>query len=368
MRSEDILDAIGEVSPADVADAAQPVKKRFPVWAKALSAAACLCLVLTGTFALLFGGMGAGAGGISGGFADGYYYFSVRNDGIYRHSLAEGSEKVLGSWRYRQWEVNDYGLYYSNRRALYVVEHETGHKRLLYRSGLFDSSHVGFTLRSDGSIIVTVYNKWDEYSYELLLDGVTGEVLDTVMEKTPYGNYGQRYSDTHFLVGEREIVLEPAADRDYGFTVTEKGENLLPEEYVSNYPDYRDGELWISVSTSHGDESYFIVRPDGGDLLITLPDLVTYVNTYDNGIVYHTDTEPSLDGDLWQLWCYDTSTEESWEMPVNDPLVSLYEMSTDGELLYSSAPWLRDEVALWRIVYADGRPAALELLDENILD
>lgn len=362
MKAEDLIYAIGEVSDSAVADAAK-AKRRFPAWAKALATAACLCLVFTGAIALFIGGMGAGAGGSGGSFAGDWYYYRVNGKGVYRHSLEAGSEKVLAR-RHDYWDMNDYGVYYRAGRRLYVIEHDSGDKRLLYRSGLFESTHIGFTLKSDGDVIVTVYDKHDEYCYEVLVDGVTGEVLETVMEKTSYDNYWNKYSDTHFLVGEREIVLEPVENGAHDFYMTEDGEYLTDEE-VSQYPNWCGEALWFEINDDDGDyyeRCYYVVRPDGEDSIVEVP----YPDAgFGDFIFYSENTAGYGDVDKWTLYCVDITSGESWEMETDNSEVPLYELETNGELLYSSAPWTR-EVACWEVVCDDGLPVGLRLLDENI--
>lgn len=71
MRPDDILDVIGNTKDEYVKEAKAKVKvKRFPTWAKALSAAACIVLVIGIGASVFFGSMGGSAGGGSGSSSD----------------------------------------------------------------------------------------------------------------------------------------------------------------------------------------------------------------------------------------------------------------------------------------------------------
>ena len=69
MRPDDILDVIGNTKDEYVKDAKSKVT-RFPAWAKAVSAAACIVLVLGIGASVFFGGMGGNASGGTGSSSD----------------------------------------------------------------------------------------------------------------------------------------------------------------------------------------------------------------------------------------------------------------------------------------------------------
>lgn len=363
MKSEDLLDAIGQVNEQDVADAAR-VKRKAPWWARTLGAAACLCLVCMGAFALLFGGMGASAGAGGGNFAGGWYYYQLNGGDVYRHNPEQGCEKVLSSWQYDTWDVNENGLYYKQNRRLYLVDHDSGEKRLLYRSGLFESSHIGFELYGD-DVIVSVYNKRRDSVYEVLIDGESGAVLQTVMELEYDYDFFTQFSDLNFLVGDRHLTLVPANGEGYRFYLTENGERLT-ESQVTQWPDWCDGGLWFDIyDESDEQSSYFVVYPEGEELLV-----LSHVKwAVADGYMYwwEYDTSQPAGADVYTLMCMDVHTGETWPMEVDTPGLSLDVLATDGQIMYSSF-FNAKSVACWEIVYDSSRPSALHLLDADIND
>ena len=74
MKSDELLDAIGEAKDEYVQDVRNAKVKKMPGWAKWTSAIAA-CLVLTLGVSLFFGGMGGNAG--SGGDDDLNYMYYV---------------------------------------------------------------------------------------------------------------------------------------------------------------------------------------------------------------------------------------------------------------------------------------------------
>lgn len=362
MNSQDILEAIGRVNDRDVADAAR-TGRRLPLWIRALGTAACLCLVCMGALMLFINGMGASAGGGGGEFAGGWYYYRLMDDNLYRYNGIAGSEKVLSGWQYDSWDTNDYGLYYKQNRRLYVIEHESGQKRLLYRSGLFESSHIGFELYGD-DVIVSVYNKRKDSVYEVLIDGETGEVLENVMELTYGFDYWGQYSDLNYNVGGRELLLEPVRKGErYRFYITEKGLRLSDLQ-VDIWPEYCDGGLWFNVYDEDEDtETYFVVYPEGEKLLELAYSRRTMADGYMYWYDYDQTQPPGVD--IWTMLCMELETGEIWELEVDTPGVDLEVLATDGKLMYSSF-YAAKTVACWEIVYRDGRPWGLRLLDEDI--
>ncbi|MBQ8232398.1 MAG: hypothetical protein IJZ34_10800 [Lachnospiraceae bacterium] len=364
MRIEQFLQVVDELDDKYITEAIQyrkRIRSRIRKW---LTIAACICLLVgvgidtIQRYEFFMAGCGANIGQI----VDGIYYYHVKGDGIYSYSPEEGNQKELSTYWYQGFDVNEYGIYYKQGRSLFVQEHETGDRRKLYRAGLFDSSHIAFTLQADGNVIVTVYNKYKEYQYELLLDGKTGAVLETVMEKTPYSAGGLYYSRTHFLVGDREVTLV----RDEGtddYDLLENGVSILPEgKRVERYSmEYIGDGLWFYVNdnaqlTGKAQEM-FVVRPDGEDEIKVLPFFSMYSG--DNEYLFWSDSSSD------EMWCFDIEKEESWMLEVEQDL-TLYSVRSDGEYVYSCAPWGEKQIR-WKLVYDEsGRPVAMQLLDENI--
>lgn len=89
-------------------------------------------------------------------------------------------------WFDEDWDVNEYVIYYRDDMSVYVCNHETGTRTKLYTSDSIENTHTRFQLWQEKNILVTNYNKNTEIGYEVLVDGINGGVIETVMEKTPY--------------------------------------------------------------------------------------------------------------------------------------------------------------------------------------
>jgi len=345
-----LLKALGTVDSRFPEEAmAKPPRRR---WVRVLTAAACLCLVCGAGVGLMLrlGYFAAGCSAWAGTFAEGAYYHTVQHKGLYRWD-GTGNEKVLGAFWYEDWQVNDYGIYYKTRRSLYVQPHE-GKKMKLFTANRTEASHIGFTLYGD-DVVVTVYNKYKERFSEVLIDGCIGEVLETV---TPPADYdvlydGQAFSHTHLLVGEREIVLQDGI-------LTENGLPLLTEP-VSRYASRSNGQVWFTVEETWPESStWYILRPDGQDRLVTLPAYTCSALARDFAFW--------VDHDEGTVCCGDTRTGENWTLSV-DTESEFYELSTDGIHLFSCVPW-DDYQRLWQVEYEAGRPVGLTLLDNDICE
>lgn len=358
MKALRLLRALGEIDPqyAEEAVFAKPRRR----WVKGLAAAACLALVIgtAGMFIDRLGFFRAGCSAWPGTFADGRYYYTVQHSGLYCWD-GEKTEKVLGAFWYDGWMVNDYGLYYKQGRSQYVIPHETGKRHKLYTAPLFRTSHIGASFYGD-DLVIRVYNKWKKYASEVLIDGKTGEVLAEVTPRISYSDLSDNlaWGDTHFLLGQRELVLVPGGT-EYEFVLTEKGQPLLPEgETVSVYANHFGEELWFEVRD--GDESLrtvYIARLAGDDTVMAVP-CDSGAEPAD-GYAYWVKNEPG------EVWCMDTRTGESWRLEA-DTEMEFYALSTDGVHLFSCVPW-DDYQALWQIVRQEsGRPVGLVLLDPDI--
>ena len=366
MNREQLFEAIGEIN--EVYINAERTRKKKPSYLKRFAAAAaCLCLVLTGavySFARL-GYFGAGCSAYPGTIVDGSYYFYVGRDGVYRYDGGE-TEKVLGAWWVDEWSVNDYGVYYSCGRTFGVVPHETGKRQVLYRANLFTASFVRHTLRPDGTVVLTIYDRRAGEQEELLLDGMTGEVLETVMERTADDDVDIPYSESHYLVGDRELVLVPTTKSPHDYDLQENGRSILPEgvtvQSFSAAQYFGDGLRFIcEYPEKYREGSIFFVRPDGRDTFLTVP-----ANHYYNAGTAEYLMDVQYTGEDYEVWCLDTMTNETWELTVGDG-PTIYSIETDGSMVYACVPWDGYQ-ALWKVVCDEqGRPTALELLDDDIL-
>lgn len=361
MKKEHIAKALDEIGDKYITEAIYYKKTKKHIEMKWIVVAACICLMIGLGIDTIerFEYFTASCGAYVGEVVDGIYYYNVKSDGLYCYSPDEGNRKVLSTYWYDSYEINDYGVYYSRGRQLYIQIHDTGERKLLYRSGLFESSHIGFTLRADGNIVVTIYNRYTDNMSEILLDGKTGEELEMVME-----NFAELYySESHFVIGERELTLVEAGDY---YDLVENGESILPEtiDGIEGYgATYIGDALWFYINDNldlpNAKQNMFVVYPDGTNTVNVLPFFGLYSGN--NDFLFWSDYEAN------EMWCFDVASGESWTLEKDSDL-TIYSVESDGEYVYSCAPWDEAQI-LWKLLYDDvGRPVSLELVDENIKD
>lgn len=375
MKRENICDALN-LLPDELLEEAGRVRerkrryKRPPRW---LAAAACLCLLLWGAVDTLDRfdyTWGCGCGAFPGAIVDGAYYYKVRHSGVWRYTPEGGRQKLLSTYWEDGWKVNDYGIYYQRGRSLYVREHETGERRRLFTADRADCTHIGFALLRDGGVVVTCYDRDAAMEYELLLDGRTGEVLETVTEPTSYKAAHMNYSDAVLMVGGRRLQLVLTED-GWRCDLVEDGARVLPKGmFVHKYYDalYCGDSLLIPVEEEDEDEDaleglWLLLRPDGGDELLTLP-LQRYQGGTD-GYLFYTAVEYTEDGEAMDaILCLEVATGETWELE-QDTAWTVHDFTTDGAYLYSTVPW-GDSHTCWRVEYDGGKPVGLTLVCEDI--
>ena len=361
MKSKRILEALGAVDGQYIA-AADPGRKKLPRWTKALAACASLCLVLLGTVGTLlrFDYFRSGCGAWCGNIVEGTYYFTVPHDGVYSYSPEEGTKKQLSAFWEDGWLVNDYGIYYTRGRSLFVQVHETGKRQRLYTAAWWDWTHIGFSLEEDGNVVVTQYDKYRERISEVLVDGVTGQVLGEVTPVISYDEWWNDatplYSRIHFQVGERTLTLD-ATGGEYRYDLTEDGRSLLPAGMrVSGATRFGD-RLWFrSAGESEDTVTWYVASPDGNDQVVTLP-LHTYQTGTGDYLFYVDDSNSGI-------WCAEASTGQRWKLQT-DVDCDFYSIVTDGTWMYTCVPWGEEQVC-WELAWEEGRPTALKLVSENI--
>ena len=358
MKELRLLKALGQIDPKYAEEALQKPRRR---WVRALSAAACLLLVIGigGTVIDRLELFRAGCSAWPGDFVDGRYYFNGGHGSLYCWD-GQTTEKVLGALQSDGRLVNDYGVYFKRGRRLFVMPHDTGKTRKLYTAPLLDRSHIGIELYGD-DVVVRIYNKWKEHASEVLVDGLTGQVLATVTDRIPYSDLYDdlAWGDTHLKVGERELVLVPEGGRA---DLTENGVSILPEgvDSVSVYYYRYGGQILFRAEEEWPESStVFVVRPDGDDRLVEMPAYTC--DGLAGDYLYYIKNEEQ------EIWCLDTRTGENWQLSM-DTDMELYELATDGVHLVTCVPW-DDYQALWKVEYdGAGRPEGLTLQDPDLLE
>lgn len=332
---------------------------------KGLLTAASVALLLMcgiGTFTR-FDYFKAGCGAFTGTVADGIYYYQVPHDGIYAYTPEGNSKKLLSIFWVDDWQVNDYGLYFVCGKTLFVRPHETGKWERLYKGE--NCTHIRLNLQQDGNVIVEAYHKRKKIIYELLVDGKTGAILETVMQPTPYGVYYKngKYSDLHYQVGERRLELQNIG-KEFVFRLCENGGALLPEDtlvYRYEHHYYGDTLVLCGYRDEFNDADYellVVLRPDGKDTILTVEN-GNYSAGTDEYLFYSKEEE---------VWCLALSDGETWKLEANvESATDFYDLTADRAYLYSCAPW-KHEQECWRLEYdEDGRPRGLKLVDGDIL-
>lgn len=387
MNGEHLLQYLGQIDDSLVQECCAPMRVRTPKrWQKALATAACICLVLGGAFGALvkLGYFSAGCGGWPGTIVNGVYYYQQSHSGAWCYAPGGSSKKLVSSLFMDGWLVNENGLYFDNGRTLYRKDLASGRVQRLYTASRWECSHIAFSLEEDGTVVLTVYDKHRERMKQLLLDGLTGKVLQDLSGWVDYSNvlygdgdgyrmYEYRYyscgADTYELVSATDLNGDASAD------LLLNGESVLPEGwYVVFRPVQEDmnGNLLVELYTGRKADHWqnlndLLIRTDGSTVL--LREHHSYeACTPDGRYLFYQGTTFDEQGNEVQtdvLYCMNADTGESWPLPV-DANTPQYSLTTDGEYLYTSAPWA-DEQACWHILYDEaGRPASLSLVSDDI--
>ena len=331
-----------------------------------LIAAACMTLVILGTAEVIdrMDYLRMGCSAWTGTLVDGVYYYSVPHSGVWSYTPEDGSRRVVSAWEEDGWQVNAYGIYYTQGRGLYVREHESGKKRRLYKAGIFECTYLSFTMQVDGDVIVRIYNRRKDTIYELLVDGITGDVLGEVTEKVSYNEKGLLYSEAHFQVGDRQLTLVEEEGKD-GYDLLENGESLLLEgrrlegSYCKKY--YGSTLFWpFRKGGDNVRSDYLVLRPDGNDSIFESGNR-SFLTGTDEYLFYLIGNNDELNS----LWCMEVATGECWQVQ-KDSEITIYDMETDGVWMFTCVPWSEEQVC-WRLVYDEGgRPVAVELISGDI--
>ena len=365
MRSIDLYTAIRAVDD-DILERSENAaceRKKKSGWLKWGVMAACLCLVIAGTLDTLnrfdYSFDGGNCAAAPGTIVDGVYYYYVPHSGVWSYEPNGVSQKQLSTYWFEEWAVNEYGIYYQQGMSVYVRDHTTGERRKLYSGSRADCTHIRLELRNDGNIIFVGLNKNNRTQYELLLDGITGELIETVMEPTSYDVLS--YSESHKMIGNREVELLAASKDTVLCELTENGVNLLENGMlVYKYEEYWGNALWFKVWQENfvdSERKYAILYPDGETEIVTLPTKYYYGGTTE----YLFATNNNCD-----VLCVEVATGESWILEMDTP-GDFHDLATDGNYLYTMAPWTEEQTC-WKLEYNDdGQPIRITLMNEDII-
>ena len=362
MNAAQFSSALGKVNDKYIMEAITYKHKKKSGWLKWGAMAACFCLVVAGTLNTLnrfdYSFDGGNCSTAPGTIVNGVYYYYVPHSGIWSYEPNSVSQKQLSTYWFEEWAVNDYGIYYQQGMSVYVQDHETGERRKLHSASQPDCTHIRFELRSDGNIIFTSGNKDNHTRYELVLDGITGEVIETVTEPVSYNDLS--YNESHKTLGNREVELLAVSEDSVLCQLMENGVKLLPEEMlVYKYEEHWGGALWFRVwqeDLTDDEMKYAILYPDGKTEIVTLP-----TQYYCGGTTEYLFTT----SENCKVLCVEVATGKSWILEMDAP-GDFHDLSTDGNYLYTTAPWT-DGQTCWELQYNDeGRPVGITLVNENI--
>lgn len=352
MTSKDLFRELGGIDPELIMKAAPAEKPKKKIlrnkWVKWGALAACFCLivlggVLHGMYRMDYFKENCNAN--IGTVADGVYYFEVPHNGIYSYEEASGLQKILSKYWYDTWKVNEYGIYYTRGKNLYVLPHDADRTSKLFSADR--GSRVDFALKSDGAITVSEVGKKDgtyQTLQSLYLDGKTGDVLN---------NYDG--NKTVYQIGERTITHILS---DEGCDLLENGSSILPEGTTVGYSSdvFDDGMIFYVRSENHELWTLFIVFADGHN------EEVVISGDPPCGLIGH-DVLFVKDE---QIWCLNSDHGEEWLLTANSDEYSIYEFVLDGEQLYSCVPW-SDSQSYWKIIFDEyNRPVSLMLIENDI--
>ena len=174
------------------------------------------------------------------------YYFEAPRDGIYSYHPGKEPEKRISSFWVEDWDVNETALYYKYGRSLYSLDTENGRKRKLYEATDSRCSHISFSLRDDGDILVNLHDKDEEKVKQILIAGKNGEILHEMTDFLPYLEV-ESYNDTANVRLDEQSFLPEGASYvlGYGDTITDVQPYIF---YLSDYAiwclDRETGEAW----------------------------------------------------------------------------------------------------------------------------
>lgn len=370
MTGEELLYALNFVEDdlVEAAEKDQPEKTGRPglrLRYKVLAAVACLCLAVGGAVQVLLrlDYLKIGCSAWPGTIVDGSYYYNVPHSGVWRYTPGEGSEQLLSAFWEEGWQVNESGVYYVRGRSIYLQSHADGKTRRLYTVPLLQSTHIGFSFAADGmregALAVTLYDRRKQQSREVLIDGQTGALVRELTGWQPYGSRGDvPYGWRFYPLEEQTLELTrhwSAQEEGFvGYDLLLNGQSVLPQGmYAVQYPRRYGPNLLVRAAQEGGAQAaewQFLISA-GGEAA-RLPD-----HAYSAGItgaLFYTD-------DTGRVWCYLTDRKES-RLLAADAAISVYEMTTDGEYLYTCVPW-GDAQTCWRVGYdAKGLPETLTLV------
>lgn len=371
MREQEtkLFNAITNIDDALLSEALENLKKdRKTVFLKILSAAACICLCVFACFDILlrFDYLGFGCSAYPGTIIDGTYYYAKQHNGIYSYDPeSKKTEKLLSTFWYRSYGINNYGIYYSRGGKIYVIPHEDKKSRKIFKAKGYD--RINFLINNDNTLTVTCFDRRNKMKTEILIDAKSGEFIKTILPKMTFDEAWKisQNSDISFQVDGRKLLLKHIKDGYY--EMCENGENILPKDtyaynrsfYYSNtgktmfFDGYRkiDNETSVPVKIA--------VRKSGIPIVVELASQSS--KSTDDDFIFCKDDKKE------EISCISLNDLSSWKLETEGKTnVSFYSFESDGNYIYFTAPWDRAHEC-WKIERDEnGLPYKIVLLNENI--
>ena len=343
-------------------------KEKKTVFLKILSSAACICLCIFAILNILmrFDYLGVGCSAYPGDIIDGTYYYEKKHDGIYSYDPEnEKTEKLLSTFWYSSYDVNDYGIYYSRGNKLYVMPHEEKEGRRIFKAKGYD--RINFSINNNGTLNVTCFDKRNRMKTEILIDAKTGEFIKTIIPEMTFEEAWKvsKTSDIDFEVDGRKLLLKHFEDEYYG--IFEDGNNILPKDtyaYDGSYYYSHTGKTIFFDGCRILENDTFVpviiaIRNSG--MPITADFSERSNDSTDDNFIFYTSEQKD------KIGCLSLKDKSSWELEIEGKTnVSFYSFTSDGNYIYFTAPW-DDAHECWKIERDENNsPYKIVLMNENI--
>ncbi len=350
MTAKKFSDALGNISANYINEAINySAAKNKKTWVKwGMSVAACLCLITLLAVNVLdrFEIFEESCSANIGTAVDGVYYFEITHDGIYSYDESGGVKKLLSTFWYDRWDVNEYGVYYNRGTKLYVLPHGSSSSVKLYSSA--KGSRTDFSIQPDGNISVSTLGKADgkiQIIKSFCIDGITGDMIN------------REATDTVYEIGNRVITH---VEREDGCDLLENEISILPEGITVGYGAeiFDDGGIFYVHTADANSWTLFIASANGNDNILTINGDPPFALT-DRYVIYVNDNA---------LWCTDIESEGSWELQTDSDEFEVYEFVLADDKLYTCVPW-SERQSYWKIIIDTvGKPISLSLINEDITE
>jgi len=288
-----------------------------------------------------------------GKIVNGDYYYLVNHKGIYRYTPSKGAACLIRAPEFTWYEVNEYGVFYTKGRSLYVRIHETGKKQKIYTADRKKYSRIVLkNCLDNGNLVVTLYSKNSENKYDLKV-GKTGNILK---QESASGN---TCGEMEYQAGPRTFHCMTGAENSHlDQDLQENGISVRPKGAVFSNARSLGDNLLIQYKFHDDDQVYqMLARSSGGFNDVTPYQVLCGTNDY---LLYIKD----YSGEPCPLYCYEIETGESYLLHTN---MEIFQAVTDGTWLFTCVPWNGGKTDYWKMIYDNaGKPIELNLIDHDI--